>query len=518
VTRFSMPTILVTGASGFIGKNFLVTIKPYFKIFALSRRLPLEKEFLEHPNITWIQADICSPEAMQRAKAIMEKEGGIHFVYHLAGYYDFNYDLNPEYYRTNVEGTENVLALSKEMNIKRFIFASSIAACEFPKPGEVIHENSPANANFEYARTKKLGEGLVETYSEHFPCSIVRFGAAFSDWCEYGPMFHFLKTWTTKSWKSHMLGGRGQSAITYIHINCLNELILKIIRKTSELGQFDRYVASPNNPVTHQELFLISTLYFFGKSKRAIYIPKILATLGVYVMDILGKIIGKRPFERPWMMQYIDKQLRVDASYTRKVLDWNPTKRYRIQRRLLYMIEHMKSYPYEWQKRNLKASKALTLNPNFKIYQALEDDRAHLIEEILQTFKDPKNKGRFPTYQAMDSEILRKDIMAVYQFLSVSVRSKDRVSALAYSRQTANLRYKEGFPVQEVMDAFRTTGDVILRNLNDNHDLHVMEMDLHNEISLTFQIMIDEIEGTYESLDWHDKPSDYFKLEHEETT
>ena len=498
--------ILVTGASGFIGQNFLDAFKNHLKIFALSRRLPLRQALTEHPNITWIQADICSEEAMNKAGEIIREAGGVQFIYHLAGFYDFNYDRNPEYFRTNVTGTENVLKLAQTLNIDRFIFASSVAACIFPEQGHCINEKSPASAPFEYARTKQLGEELTKRYSAHFNASIVRFGAAFSDWCEYGPLFHFFKTWTSKSWKSHMLGGKGQSSITYIHVNCLNDLILRIVKKSQELPSIATYIASPDTPVSHRELHKLTTRYYFGTPAKPILIPKILAWTGVVVMDLFGKLIGHRPFERPWMMQYIDKELFIDASYTRNELDWQPTFRYRIQRRLLYMVENMKSYPFEWQKRNLRASKSLSMSPNIMICQALEDYRDSIVENVLNFMRSSSNKKLFSTYQGMEKELLRKDILAVYQFLSVAVRFRDRHSALAYARQTASLRHQEGFPLKEVMEAFISTGEIIQKNLIRHPSLKGMEMALYDDISLTFQLMVDEVQGMFETIDREQNP------------
>ena len=45
---------------------------------------------------------------------------------------------------------------------------------------------------------------------KYFPVAIVRLAAIYSDWCEYGPLYNFLITWLSKSWKSNMLAGKGK--------------------------------------------------------------------------------------------------------------------------------------------------------------------------------------------------------------------------------------------------------------------------------------------------------------------
>ncbi|MCF8261142.1 MAG: NAD(P)-dependent oxidoreductase [Melioribacteraceae bacterium] len=499
-------SILVTGASGFIGQYFLERIKNHFKVFALARRLPQNSSIVDHPNITWIQADISSDKAVRKAAKIINDNGGIKFILHLAGYYDFNYDKNPEYYRTNVLGTRNVLEMAKNLNIERFMFASSIAACEFPLKGEKINEKTPPDANFEYAVTKKAGEELSKEYSKYFKTSILRFAAAFSDWGEYGPLYIFLKTWLSKSWKSTILGGKGEAAITYIHVNCLIDLILKIIRNSDELLQHDTYVVSPNRPVSHNELLATATRYFFGKPKKPFHMPKTISYVGVVVMNILGRLIGKAPFEKPWMMQYIDKELNVDNTYTRETLKWEPSQRYKIQRRLLYMIEHMKSYPYEWQKRNLKMSKYLSLSPNYKIYEKLENLRDSVIEQILEELLKEENRPNCPGYHSIDISALRKDTITIYQFLSVSVRTRDRVSPLAYARQIAFVRSDQNFKPDEVLFAIKVIGEIVTNNLLRQPELKGMGQAIHDDITLTIQLMADEIESTFELIARENQP------------
>ena len=269
--KSKLPKILVTGASGFVGHYFLDLIKEHFLIYALERRIPQNSPLISHPNIVWMSADIGDVKSLNKARETIIDYGGADFVLHLAGYYDFNYDNNPEYERTNIQGTRNVLTIAKELKVKRFIFASSVAACEFPESGERISEETPPNADYEYARSKKAGEEMVKEFSKYFDTTVVRFAAVFSDWCEYGPLYIFLSTWLSKSWKARILGGKGKSAITYIHVNCLIDLLLKIIQQSHDLPNFDIYHASPENPLSHKELFLKATRYYYGKTEETYF-------------------------------------------------------------------------------------------------------------------------------------------------------------------------------------------------------------------------------------------------------
>lgn len=494
-------TILITGATGFIGGYLVNRIKETYNIYALSRRPPKTYDYEHEPNIKWLQADIGDQHSIAEALTGINAAYPVEYIIHLAGFYDFNYDENPEYKRTNIEGTRIVLEEARKLDVKRFIFASSVAACDFPRDGDSrIDEQTPADAQFAYAVSKRIGEEMVKKSSSYFKCCTVRFAAAFSDWCEYGPLYMFLETWLGRSWKSRILGGKGKSAIPYIHINCLVNILLEVIEQSDKLPDYDTYIASGSTSSSHEELFDLATRFYYGKARKPVHMPKPVSYFGLVGMDLLGKLINKRPFERPWMIRYLDKQMLVDNSYTREKLGWYPTRRFVIHRRLIYMIEHMKSYPYEWQKRNFLALKQLKISPNFLIYEALDKLREPIIEKCLDYLLAPHTKEQFKGYHTLDRAVLKKDTTTLYHFLSVAVRAKDRMAIIHYAREIGRIRSSQGFDPQEVLDAVRAIGVIIHDELIKEETLKKMHQEIYDEINFTFQMVNDEIENTYESI------------------
>ena len=172
---------MVTGASGFVGWHFVIAVSDKFRLFCIARRSQKEVGIPYHDNIHWLQVDITNQKNLRNAFRYIKDHGGAEYVLHLAGYYDFTYKENPAYEKINVTGTRNVLDMSKLFGIKRFIFSSSVAACNFPPPGKPLTEESLPDANFPYARCKRKEETIISEYSKTIPCSIVRLAAVYSD-------------------------------------------------------------------------------------------------------------------------------------------------------------------------------------------------------------------------------------------------------------------------------------------------------------------------------------------------
>ncbi|MCP4219660.1 MAG: NAD-dependent epimerase/dehydratase family protein [bacterium] len=493
-----LPSLIVTGASGIVGKGFLEAAREHYLIYAIARRSQKEAKIPEHPNIKWIQVDIGNWLSLRWVMHNIKRQGGADYIFHLAGYYDFEYTPNPEYERTNVKGTRYILEQAKILRVKRFIFAGSTAASNFPPPGTALNEKSPLDAEYDYAVSKKKSEEMVAEFSKWFPCSIVRFAAVFTDWCEYGVLYVFLSTWLSKSWNASILGGKGESAVPYIHSRDLNKLVLAILQKSAKLPDLDTYIASPDGSTSHRELFEMATRFYFGRKIKPMGIPKWLALPGVIVRDWLGRLIGKRPFERPWMIKYLDCKLDIDASYTRKALNWSPTPRFHILRRLLFLVEKMKSNPGEWHGKNAVALKRVASRPNLLIYEVMLNLKNDALVEIKQTILSETKISDFPNYGRMEEESFDWYLGIVYQLLMSSVRNNDRMLLLEYIRNLANIRFSEGFTRQEISGLLSEVGRVVSRKLMESAELRDLRQTVHDYIVMTLQLTIDEVEDAYE--------------------
>lgn len=494
-----LPKIIISGASGFVGRHFLQVLQEEYYIYALARRSQRAAGISAHPNIMWIRMDISDKKKVKQILGDIAKNGGAEYFFHFAAHYDFRNKDDPEYVTTNVDGTRYILENTENLNLKKFIFISSLTVTEFDDPSIILDEKSPANAKFPYAVSKTIGEDLVKKFSSKFPCVIVRQAAIYSDWCEYLPLYSFITSWLSGRWNCRILAGKGNSAVPYLHINDLNKFFLSIIKKSSNLGQCEILIASPNESTSHKELFTLVTAYsYFGKI-RPIFIPKLFAYFGVAICSFLNIVLRKIRFERPWMIRYIDLEMNVDASYTRRLLDWEPTKRYDIKRRLLFLIGNMKSNPFKWHLKNeLILRFAQTEREDLKIYEAMLQNKDNIIERIFENIVSHENANKFKSYQKLDIDQLLFRIEYLLKILEIDIRTGDRTNILNYGQNLAEERYLEGFPAKEVIGALKLTADIIVQTLIEVPELRSMEQRIHHEFMVSLQMVIDIIEETYE--------------------
>ncbi|MBM3814345.1 MAG: NAD-dependent epimerase/dehydratase family protein [Acidimicrobiia bacterium] len=129
-----MKPILITGATGFLGKHLIDQLKREGEgpVRVLCRGAPV---WDEDPAIEVVRGDITSPDDVDRAMA------GTRAVYHLAGIVSRDPKDNILLYRVHVGGTRNVCEAAKKHQPERVVVASSsgtIAVSHEP----VIHDET----------------------------------------------------------------------------------------------------------------------------------------------------------------------------------------------------------------------------------------------------------------------------------------------------------------------------------------------------------------------------------------
>ncbi|NUU99644.1 hypothetical protein XO12_05880 [Marinitoga sp. 1154] len=148
-------TILITGGTGFIGKNITEKIRNDYNLIIISRKKNENKKGILH-----YQGDIRNIEIFEK----IVSENKIDTIIHLATYYKPKHNISEvsDMIDTNVKSVNNILEIMKKYKIKKLI---NTGTCfEYGIKKEKITESTPLNPWNLYAETKVLAEHLINYY------------------------------------------------------------------------------------------------------------------------------------------------------------------------------------------------------------------------------------------------------------------------------------------------------------------------------------------------------------------
>lgn len=145
---------MVTGGGGFLGKAIVERLVA--RGDAVSSFSRGDYPQLRALGVNVVQGDLGDAEAVKRAVA------GCDVVFHVAAKPGI-WGSYQEYYRTNVAGTENVLAACRTCGIARLIFTSTPSVVFDGKDQEGIDESAPYPEHYHayYPQTKAMAERMV---------------------------------------------------------------------------------------------------------------------------------------------------------------------------------------------------------------------------------------------------------------------------------------------------------------------------------------------------------------------
>lgn len=169
----SASKVLVTGATGFVGAYLLrLLLKNNYSVRALRRPdSPMDLVQGLDGEVEWVEADVTDITALQTAFE------GVTQVCHCAAMVSFHPKDIRRMRQVNVDGTANMVNLSLDFGVQKFIHVSSIAAFGRLKERPNLDENSKwaqSKGNSQYAISKYLSEQEVwRGHAEGLPVAIV---------------------------------------------------------------------------------------------------------------------------------------------------------------------------------------------------------------------------------------------------------------------------------------------------------------------------------------------------------
>lgn len=207
-----MDTILVTGASGFIG-SFVVeeALRRGMEVWAAVRPTS-SRRYLQDQRIHFIELDLSSPERLQEQLAGHQFD----YVVHAAG--ATKCLRQSDFFKVNTDGTRHLVdgLLALHAPLKRFVFISSLSvfgAIHERQPYADICEDDTPRPNTAYGKSKLQAEEYLDSIGNDFPYIVLRPTGV------YGPRErdYFLMAQSIKRHTDFAVGYRRQD-ITFVYV------------------------------------------------------------------------------------------------------------------------------------------------------------------------------------------------------------------------------------------------------------------------------------------------------------
>ncbi len=169
MTQTKQLKAFITGATGFLGLHLCQQLLDNnWQVYALCRNK--EKMSIKHKNLVIIEGDILAPKAIEKQLPI-----NLDALFHTAASTNTWFKNNGMQTTTNITGTQNMLAMAKATNVKRFIHISSVVVFGIHTTLKNITETMPKagkNSWINYVKTKTASENLVLNTKE-LDCVII---------------------------------------------------------------------------------------------------------------------------------------------------------------------------------------------------------------------------------------------------------------------------------------------------------------------------------------------------------
>ncbi len=323
----SSGTLLVTGAAGFIGSNFvrMLAERGYDDVVALDSltyagNLANISDLIDGGKLTFEKADIRDADAMKQVFDRHKVKRVAHFA--AESHVDRSILGSADFVTTNVVGTQVLLDLSKAAEVTRFLNVGTdevYGTLPEDKPEVMFTEETPLQPNSPYSASKAGGDCLCRAYYEthKMPVLITRCSN------NYGP-FQFpeklipLFVTNLMEGKQVPLYGDGLNIRDWLHVSDHCDAILTVLEKGTP-GEV--YNVGGNNEQTNRAI-TEKLIELCGRSwDEAV----------TYVEDRKGH----------------DRRYAIDPSKIKRELGWEPKRRW--DEAIAETVEWYKTHTDWWQ-------------------------------------------------------------------------------------------------------------------------------------------------------------------------
>jgi len=267
--------VLITGATGFIGKHLAASLSKTYPVRCLVRKTSDIKE-LRNLNVDLIYGDLLDKNSLAPAL------DGIDLIFHLAG--EVYSKKGADYYNTNILGTKNLLEVSKGKNLKKIVYLSSVAVYKPVKEKKLLTEESECGPITVYGKSKFAAETMVK--QSNIPFVIVRAPVIYGPY--QPPIINNFFLNALKRKKVYIVGD-GHNLRSICFVKNLTDGLSQLINKSDTEGK--TYLLSDDTAYTFNEI-TATISKVSDLNIRIVYLPSMLAGISWQIYRLMGNFFN----------------------------------------------------------------------------------------------------------------------------------------------------------------------------------------------------------------------------------
>jgi len=305
--------VLVTGASGFLGGHVArELVRGGRRVRALVR--PTSRlDCIADLAVETVTGDLRDKASLERALE------GCREVYHVAADYRFWARDRAEIYRSNVEGTGNLLEAARQAGVERFVYTSTVGCIGLSTGGEPGDEQTPVALSEmagAYKRSKFLAEqAVIEFARAGFPAVIVNPTAPVGE-ADHKP------TPTGKMIADFLRGATSAYIDTGLNLVDVRDAARGHLLAAERGKPGERYILGGRNMSLREIFETLARLS--GRKAPAVRMPYAVAYAYAAAGETLARVTGREPRAPLDAVRMARKRMYVRTDKARRELGFEP--------------------------------------------------------------------------------------------------------------------------------------------------------------------------------------------------
>ncbi|MFK7948621.1 MAG: NAD-dependent epimerase/dehydratase family protein [Saprospiraceae bacterium] len=275
--------VIVTGADGMLGSNIVKEL--------VSKGHEVSTYVLPNSRILFPKLNLKRYEGnILDAKTLTQSVDGHDAIIHVAALTDVWPSRSEIVRRVNIEGTKNIVAATKQANIKRLVAIGSASSCGFGDKKNLGNEEVPFKSHkygLDYIDSKKEAQDYIikEAKENGLPAIVVNPTFMFGAYDSKPGSGKMVKAIYEGKVPAYTTGGRNYVHAKDVAVAAVNALTM---------GRIGEYYIAGNRNMNYHEAFTLINDTIGGKSPKFKAPSWIIKTLGL-VSSAVGTIFGITP-------------------------------------------------------------------------------------------------------------------------------------------------------------------------------------------------------------------------------